>query len=100
MFLLEKRCFCKNCDNTLCFRTLRGEIDPGESEFDLESMKQKLNKVFPGPANQLASWSSKSVSTWIQLCNLLSNAAVLQYCCSIAAEPSGFCKNYDDALFF
>ena len=37
----QKLRFCRNSDDTLCFRTLRGEIDPGESEFDLESIKQK-----------------------------------------------------------
>ena len=41
MFLLEKQRFCKNYDQTLCFRTLRGDIDPpGESEFDVENIKQ------------------------------------------------------------
>ena len=30
-----------NYDNTLCFRTLLGGTDPGESEFDIEIIKQK-----------------------------------------------------------
>ena len=50
MFLLEKQRSCKNYDQTLCFRTLRGEIDPGESEFDLESVKQnkQTKTMLPG----------------------------------------------------
>ena len=30
-----------NFDDTLVFRTLRGQIDPGESEFDVELIEQK-----------------------------------------------------------
>ena len=37
----KKYRLCKKYHKTPCFRTPRGEIDHGESEFDIESMKQK-----------------------------------------------------------